>query len=66
MQGNAKDSAMAKKAIDLGGFVIAVGALASPALAGLPVTPQPEIVGGLGALVAFGLGYRWLRNRAKS
>lgn len=56
---------MAKRAVDLGAFVVAASMLAAPAMAGLPVAPQPEIAGGLGALVAFGLGYRWLRNRAK-
>lgn len=49
----------------LGAIAAMVVLLESPALAGLPPTPEPEVVGGFAALALIGLGYRYLKGRVR-
>lgn len=49
--------------ISIVGFAVIAAFSASPALAGIVATPEPEVAGGLLALGVMGLGYRLLRRR---
>ena len=47
------------------GFSVIAALAATPALAGAGPVPEPEVAGGLIALGAMGLGYRFLSRRFK-
>jgi hypothetical protein len=49
----------------IAGFTTFALFAASPALAGLPVTPAPLLGAGIPALAAFGVGYWALRRKRR-
>lgn len=57
---------MRKNALPVLGGLAVAALFATPALAGFNgPTPEPEVAGSLIALAAMGLGFRFLKGRAK-
>ena len=56
---------MGKHIVSIFGVAALAALAATPAFAGVGPAPEPEVLGGLAALAALGIGYRFLRSRFK-
>ena len=56
---------MGKHIVSIFGVAALAAMAATPAFAGVGPAPEPEVLGGLAALAALGIGYRFLRSRFK-